>query len=119
MAARCPGMEPPRRSTARRLLSWRGACLAVAALCALAVASGAIARSHDAGRHHHHAVAAAAAAVDTAVVTGKRSAPDLAAVERPVADAAPATARSSLHSTAPPIGAQVTSVRTRGPPGSA
>ncbi|HEY8301309.1 MAG TPA: hypothetical protein VIG48_05385 [Jatrophihabitans sp.] len=109
-------MEPPPGPTARRRLSLRGACLAVALLCTLAATTGAIARSGDSGGHHHHAVAAATAGIDTVVAHGKRGVPDLAPAERPVPDAAAAPARSAARSTAVPTGAQAAPVRTRGPP---
>ena len=118
MAARCNSMDASAVPPRRRHASYRGACLALGALCLLAALAGTVARSGPAAHHRSHAPAAAAVGYDLAGA-GHRTGVDATLAARAAATATGARPAAVVGSAPEPRRHALGSVRTRGPPATA
>lgn len=116
MAARDPGVNAPLATSVRRVPR-RGAGLAAATLCLLALLAGAAA--HSAGVVHHHPSAVAAASGADTQAGGPRSAPDVVPPAGTAADPGRGTVREIAADAPSPASTPAHPVRTRGPPATA
>jgi hypothetical protein len=105
--------------SARQPVSYRAACLALAALFVLAAISGAVATSGSAPHHHRtHVLVAVTAGADIPSVVG-RSALDSAPTHSGAAELAAIRFAAAAQPVSAATSAAVHTLRTRGPPATA
>ena len=119
MAGRCTRMDaPPLPHSVRRSAQYRGVCLALGALCVLAVLAGSIGRVGEPAHHRSHVLATAALSYDQ-LGTNARHSLDAVPAERTAVQTSDARWAATKITTRQRQQGAVDTARTRGPPATA